>query len=226
MEMDEYLDEAYQPLIVVLNNASKEAFNETNVNGYKYDIIGGQHSFTAITQLSEKYPYNNNLKSRYAVVYAGLTEEERKCLAHRHNHTCAFTYKMTFSDKVKMCKDRLQEMPESEETRSQWEKSCAMILKEKVDSVTMNVVFGIVQSANYNHYVRVFAMFGEGRVKAQKLKASEMLSTPQIPHTKFMDILLLSEDEQLTLLEQVLDGLSSITEMAKEEALLKKLKTV
>ncbi|XP_070548881.1 uncharacterized protein [Ptychodera flava] len=73
--MEDYLDEAYQPLIVVLKNESKENFRESNVNGYTYEVIGGQHSFLAVKRLSEKYGNRKELKSRLAVVYAGLSDD-------------------------------------------------------------------------------------------------------------------------------------------------------
>ncbi|XP_070539877.1 uncharacterized protein [Ptychodera flava] len=120
--MEDYLDEAYQPLIVVLKNESQENFRESNVNGYTYEVIGGQHSFLAVKRLSEKYGNRKELKSRLAVVYAGLSDEQRKWLAHRHNATVEFHHSMTFKEKVQMCWDRYEEMPYIEAKEEQWEK--------------------------------------------------------------------------------------------------------
>ncbi|XP_070548894.1 uncharacterized protein [Ptychodera flava] len=226
--MEDYLDEAYQPLIVVLKNESKENFRESNVNGYTYEVIGGQHSFLAVKRLSEKYGNRKELKSRLAVVYAGLSDEQRKWLAHRHNATVEFHHSMTFKEKVQMCRDRYEEMPDIEAKEEQWEKSCAMILKEKADSLFMKICCAVAKMRHFSLMMEVFAMYEEGRTRSQNLKPAELrgLKRPEIPFRKLGDFLRLNNNDQKWLLEEIISTEISVTELVKESAVLRKLDLV
>ncbi len=79
---------------------SKEAFNIKRKDGYKYEVLGGQHSALARKEISLKNPENMALQRVLAEVYIGLTDDESLRLASRHNVNGHFVHKMTHRDYV------------------------------------------------------------------------------------------------------------------------------
>ena len=70
-------------------------FNEKSKNVYKYEVLGGVHTFMAKQKLMEEDPQNPFFKVALADVYIGLTNEEVLCLAQRHNNNSHFVHKIT-----------------------------------------------------------------------------------------------------------------------------------
>ena len=67
---------------------------------YKYEVLGGNHTLVAKTQLTTEYPENPFFKTATAEVYVGLTDEESLRLAQRHNLNSHFVHKVTHRDMV------------------------------------------------------------------------------------------------------------------------------
>ena len=67
---------------------------------YKYEVLGGLHTFLAKTQLSQEIPDNPYYKVVTADVYVGLTDEQSLRLAQRNNVNSHFTHKVTHRDLV------------------------------------------------------------------------------------------------------------------------------
>lgn len=54
-------------------------------NVYRYEVLGGLHTYLAKLQLSEEEPDIPHFKTACAEVYVGLTDEQALRLAQRHN---------------------------------------------------------------------------------------------------------------------------------------------
>ena len=67
---------------------------------YKYEVLGGLHTYMAKLQLSQEIPDNEYFKYVNAEVYAGLTDEQSLRLAQRHNQNSHFTHSVTHRDLV------------------------------------------------------------------------------------------------------------------------------
>ncbi|XP_070574428.1 uncharacterized protein [Ptychodera flava] len=89
-QMEEFADEAYQPLCVVVEDVECSVdFDSKKINGYTYGVIGGQHCLEATKEISKstKYSSDKRFKSRNCVVYCGLSAEQKQWLAVKHNST-------------------------------------------------------------------------------------------------------------------------------------------
>lgn len=90
------------PMAVLCKDIEDGAeFNEKYKNVYKYEVLGGVHTFMAKKQLIEEDPENPFFKVAMADVYVGLTDEEALRLAQRHNNNSHFVHKITHRDLVK-----------------------------------------------------------------------------------------------------------------------------
>lgn len=67
---------------------------------YKYEVLGGMHTYLAKSQLAQEIPDNNLYKFVSAEVYVGLTDDKALRLAVRHNQNSHFTHKVTHRDLV------------------------------------------------------------------------------------------------------------------------------
>ena len=71
-------------------------------NGFKYDVIGGQHNLLATRGMSEKKPTNSLFHSRWcAIYYGGMSSDAIKYLATQHNTIGDCRHEMTFKEKVR-----------------------------------------------------------------------------------------------------------------------------
>ena len=73
-----------------------EEFQDRHKNVYKYEVLGGLHSFLVKCQLTQEFPQNLYFKVAMADVYVGLNDEQALHLAQRHNlefplHTQKYT---------------------------------------------------------------------------------------------------------------------------------------
>lgn len=75
-------------------------FNPKYASVYKYEVLGGLHSFLAKVQLQQEYPDNPHFRKVLADVYVGLNDEECLRLAQRHNANSHFIHKVTHRDLV------------------------------------------------------------------------------------------------------------------------------
>jgi len=90
-----------QPLAVLcVDKTSQEDFNHKHKSGYKYEVLGGLHTFLAKLQLSRELSGNPLFKHVNAEVYVGLSDDEALRLALRHNQNSHFTHKMMNRDLV------------------------------------------------------------------------------------------------------------------------------
>lgn len=74
-------------------------FNPKHKTVYKYEVLGGLHTFLAKSQLAQEVPDDLYMFVN-ADVYVGLTDDEALRLAVRHNQNSHFTHKVTHRDLV------------------------------------------------------------------------------------------------------------------------------
>ena len=89
------------PMAVLCKDITNiEQFNDEFVNVYKYEVLGGLHTLTAKSELTEEYPDNPFFKQTLAEVYIGLSDEQALRLAQRHNVNAHFVHKITHRELV------------------------------------------------------------------------------------------------------------------------------
>ena len=86
--------------LMCVDKMTKGDFNTKYKAVYKYEVLGGLHTYLAKSQLSQEVPDNALYKFVNADVYVGLTDDEALRLALRHNQTSHFTHKITHRDLV------------------------------------------------------------------------------------------------------------------------------
>ena len=57
------------PMAVLCKDVSFSNFNEKHLNVYKYEVLGGLHSYQAKMELADEYPDNPFLKVALEEVY-------------------------------------------------------------------------------------------------------------------------------------------------------------
>lgn len=77
-----------------------EEFQQKYTKVYKYEVLGGLHTYMAKIQLAQEHPDNKFFKDVTAEVYVGLTDEQSLRLAQRHNQNSHFTHAVTHRDLV------------------------------------------------------------------------------------------------------------------------------
>ena len=70
-------------------------FDQRHTAGYRYEVLGGLHTFLAKSQLCQEQPDVTHFKNVIAEVYVSLTDDEALRLATRHNENSHFTHKVT-----------------------------------------------------------------------------------------------------------------------------------
>ena len=90
------------PMAILCKDVSFTSFNEKHLNVYKYEVLGGLHSFQAKLELTKEHPDNPFFKEALAEVYTSLSDEQALRLAQRHNANSHFVHKITHRDLVCM----------------------------------------------------------------------------------------------------------------------------
>ena len=90
------------PLTLLCRDISFSNFNEKHLSLYKYEVIGGLHSFHAKSELVKEYPDIPFFKVALSEVYLELSDEEALRLAQRHNSNSHFVHKITHRDLVRI----------------------------------------------------------------------------------------------------------------------------
>ena len=89
------------PMAVMCQDVmSIDQFNDKFANVYKYEVLGGLHTYTAKYELAEEYPETPFFCQALAEVYIGLSDEQALRLAQRHNQNSHFIHKITHRDLV------------------------------------------------------------------------------------------------------------------------------
>lgn len=89
------------PVAVLCKDVSKvEEFNAKFKSVYRYEVLGGLHSFLAKSELCQELPDNPFFKTVWCEVYVGLSDEQALRLSQRHNRNSHFTHKVTHRDMV------------------------------------------------------------------------------------------------------------------------------
>lgn len=89
------------PLALLCKDMVKPSeFQDRFLNIYKYEVLGGLHTYLAKMQLSQELPDISNYKFVTAEVYVGLSDEQCLRLAQRHNRNSHFTHSLTHRDLV------------------------------------------------------------------------------------------------------------------------------
>ena len=86
--------------LLCMDKTTVEDFNSKHKKVYRYEVLGGLHTFLAKSQLAQEIPDNDMYKVVNAEVYVGLTDDEALRLAQRHNQNSHFTHKVTHRDLV------------------------------------------------------------------------------------------------------------------------------
>ena len=84
-------------MAVLCVDVTKEDFAEWLKDSYCYEVLGGQHTVAAKTELLKENPDNSNV---LAEVYAGLNDKDTLRLASRHNRNGHFIHRMSHKDCV------------------------------------------------------------------------------------------------------------------------------
>ena len=79
---------------------SQEDFAERLKDSYCYEVLGGQHTVAAKTELFKENPDSVLFSHVLAEVYAGLSDKEALRLASRHNRNGHFIHRMSHKDYV------------------------------------------------------------------------------------------------------------------------------
>ena len=88
------------PMAVLCRDVSLSSFNEKHLNVYKYEVLGGLHSFRAKMELMKEFPTNPFYQEALAEVYLELSDEQALRLAQRHNTNSHFIHRITHRDLV------------------------------------------------------------------------------------------------------------------------------
>ena len=88
------------PVAVLCIDVSKEDFAERLKDSYRYEVLGGQHTVAAKTELFKDNPDSVLFSHVLAEVYAGLSDKEALRLASRHNRNGHFIHRMSHKDYV------------------------------------------------------------------------------------------------------------------------------
>ena len=89
------------PMAILCKDVTSiDQFNDKFVNVYKYEVLGGLHTLTAKTELTEEFPDNPFFQQALAEVYTGLSDEQALRLAQRHNSNSHFVHKVTHRELV------------------------------------------------------------------------------------------------------------------------------
>lgn len=88
------------PIAVLCINVEKENFAERYKDSYRYEVLGGQHTVAAKTELLRENPSNSLFNQVFAEVYIGLSDKESLRLASRHNSNGHFIHRMGHKDYV------------------------------------------------------------------------------------------------------------------------------
>lgn len=92
------------PVAVLCKDVQKvEDFNVKYKSVYRYEVLGGLHTYLAKFELSQELPENPFFKTVCAEVYVGLSDEQALRLSQRHNKNSHFTHKVTHRDLVRIC---------------------------------------------------------------------------------------------------------------------------
>lgn len=91
------------PVAVLCTNVRElDQFQPRLKDVYKYEVLGGQHTSTARTELHKEHPSNPLFSHILAEVYVGLSDDESLRLASRHNLNGMFIHRMTHWDYVSL----------------------------------------------------------------------------------------------------------------------------
>ena len=88
------------PVAVLCVDVSKEDFAERLKDPYRYEVLGGQHTVAAKTELLKENPKSVLFSHVLAEVYAGLSDKEALRLASQHNRNGHFIHRMSHKDHV------------------------------------------------------------------------------------------------------------------------------
>ncbi|XP_070534462.1 uncharacterized protein [Ptychodera flava] len=226
--MEDYRDEAYQPLCLSVRDLlDTSQFDGTKVNGYAYDVIGGQHTLLATRELAKRHQGDNRFKTLNCVVYAGLQDEDKKWLGVRHNKTGEFRHAMTFRDKVAICRASRSEMPVDIQP-NEFKNSCRIILNEEKINQTVDIacMLASYDDATYSLIIQFLEMFEDGCLKDQKLKSADRISRPDFKPYKFKQFKVLDAQTIQALLQDAIDHNISLEQFTQESTILSKLRRV
>lgn len=89
------------PMAVLCREVSRPSqFQEKYKNVYRYEVLGGLHTYMAKLQLIQEIPDIPHFKDVNAEVYVGLSDEQALRLSQRHNQNSHFTHAITHRDLV------------------------------------------------------------------------------------------------------------------------------
>jgi hypothetical protein len=222
---------------------TKEDFDVTRRDTYKYYVIGGNHSICAKLDLAKIKPDYAPYKRVQAFVYAGLSVAEARNLAWGHNIDSEFRSSMTTIQRVKYIHTRLLE--NGGEPSLALKKECAKEIQfknwgVKKDTEVINANDNLFQLAFrkgpvWSHVEKILTMWEAGEIKGQKnkivkgkgkAKAVEVSeAAPLVEDMKLTDWRLMQslkdKDVLIPVLQEVILKKLSLQEMGEEFKRLK-----
>ncbi|XP_064632210.1 uncharacterized protein LOC135490730 [Lineus longissimus] len=158
-----------QPLLLCVKDVTKEDFNVKNINGYNYEVLGGQHLVLAMSDIGRELG-GEYKRSLWGNVYCGLIDEEAMVASHNHNMVGEARLKMSFYDKVRFCRGWRKEF----ENDVAWKESCRKLHADEKTTIDLAMRLALFPEDMFKMLMEVFALYEDGATKDQQLKAKDL----------------------------------------------------
>ncbi|KAJ8018165.1 hypothetical protein HOLleu_43994 [Holothuria leucospilota] len=219
----------YQPLCVIIEARDVLCFRESNANAFHYKVIGGCHNLTAAKRLEETVPDEHVFQSRMCCVYKDtLSSEAILWLANLHNKFGEYRHSMVLKDKIQLCRNLYLSAGSDEESSEKWKSTARLVIGDDHSKAVMKVIFKLatMESSTYTNLMTMLTMFGNGQLKNQKLKPSEIINGPTMKPFTLSDLPNLPVEAANILLQDLIGQVSTLSDFQKEARNLYKLQII
>ncbi|KAJ8018912.1 hypothetical protein HOLleu_42827 [Holothuria leucospilota] len=229
VQMRAFPGHLYQPLCVIIDTLyDASLFRESNANGFHYKVIGGCHNFTAAVRLSELDPSEEVFKTRICSIYGNdLSEEAVLWLANRHNKVGEYRHHMSLTEKIQLCRYMFESVGKDRENRN-WHVTISTILGDGHSKGVLKLLCKLAEMEDdtFNLLQRMLVLFGEGKLKGQKLSQDDLAKGPQMKPYILVELPALPSVAAQKLLTLLIKREITLQQFQKEAKILQKLQTV
>ena len=121
------------PLLANVQLSAGQAFDAENLEGYSYEMIGGNHSREAYQLLKDPvHRLHESFHFRPTAVYANLTDNEALALGRQHNLSSGVQLPSKFQDDVRLTRRLFKEIESPKE-------NAMLSFKEEMKAVFVKV---------------------------------------------------------------------------------------
>ncbi|XP_028417131.1 uncharacterized protein LOC114541406 [Dendronephthya gigantea] len=224
-----------KPMIAIVKNAkSKSEFDESKLDGYTLEVIGGNHRREAFSQLEKEGKLGEMSPLLLQVqLYTEMLPEHALRLAQMHNRDDSVHHKLTTGDKVTLCKNLLLQQFGGKKCPD-WRNLMSTIIGES-ETALSNVFFAAsdLNDAVYDSLLNIMEMYGKMELKKQRaskkaLKEGTAFSCKlDFPYIKLKCLRGdLTQDEILNLLQKLMEKEFSLPEMESEITRMKEMRAL